>query len=122
MFTDAHRGRGISRFMCTYELALSFHVFSFYIDIYRHCFILLSLLLSLLLNVIAAGSFLSKIQKFRKKRNRRRVLSGLKQFLANESPLKMKKNAFYFTSEAFFVLRIFKFLPLLFGYVSKSLD
>ena len=122
MFTDAHRGRGISRFMCTYALALSFHVFSFYIDIYRHCFILLSLLLSLLLNVIAAGSFLSKIQKFRKKRNRRRVLSGLKQFLANESPLKMKKNAFYFTSEAFFVLRIFKFLPLLFGYVSKSLD
>ena len=30
-----------------------FHVFMFYIDIYRHCFILLLLLLLLLLNVFA---------------------------------------------------------------------
>ena len=28
------------------------------------------------------------------------ALSGLRQFLATESPLKMLKNAFYFTSEA----------------------
>ena len=37
-------------------------------------------------------------------------LSGLRQFLAAESPLKMMKNAFYFTSKALFVLKIFKFL------------
>ena len=38
------------------------------------------------------------------------VLSSLRQFLATESPLKMMKNAFYFTSEALFGLKIFKFL------------
>ena len=38
-------------------------------------------------------------------------LSGLRQFLAAESPLKMTKNAFYFTSKAFFILKICKFLP-----------
>ena len=50
------------------------------------------------------------------------VLSGLRQFLTTESPLKMMKNAFYFTSEALFVLKIFKFLSRLFGHVSKRLD
>ena len=38
------------------------------------------------------------------------ALSGLTQFLAMESPLTMMKNAFYFTSKAFFVLKIFTFL------------
>ena len=38
------------------------------------------------------------------------ALSGLRQFLATESPLKMMKNAFYFTLKAFFVLKIFTFL------------
>ena len=38
------------------------------------------------------------------------ALSGLRQFLAAESPLKMIKNAFYFTSKALFVLKIFNFL------------
>ena len=38
------------------------------------------------------------------------ALSGLRQFLAAGSPLKMMKNAFYFTSKALFVLKIFKFL------------
>ena len=38
------------------------------------------------------------------------VLSGLGQFLTSESPLKMMKNAFYFTSKAFFILKIFSFL------------
>ena len=37
------------------------------------------------------------------------TLSGLRQFLATESPLKMMKNAFYFTSKALFVLKISKF-------------
>ena len=46
----------------------------------------------------------------------------LRQFLANESPLKMIKNAFYFTSKALFVLKIFKFLSWLFGHVAKRLD
>ena len=37
------------------------------------------------------------------------ALSGLKQILANGSPLKMMKKAFYFTFKAVFVLKIFKF-------------
>ena len=36
------------------------------------------------------------------------AISGLRQFLATECPLKMIENAFYFTSTALFVL--FKFL------------
>ena len=42
------------------------------------------------------------------------ALSSLKQFLATESPLKMMKNAFYFTLKALFVLKIL-FLSLLFA-------
>ena len=38
------------------------------------------------------------------------TLSGLRQFLANESPLKMMKNAFYFTLTVVLVVKIFKFL------------
>ena len=38
------------------------------------------------------------------------ALSGLKQFLTTESPLKMMKNTFYLTSKALFVLKICKFL------------
>ena len=38
------------------------------------------------------------------------ALSGLRQFLAIESPLKIMKNAFYLSSKALFVLKIFKFL------------
>ena len=34
---------------------------------------------------------------------------SLRQFLAAESPLKMMKNAFYFMSKVFFVLKIFSF-------------
>ena len=38
------------------------------------------------------------------------ALSGLRQFLATGSRLKVMKNAFYFTLKALFVLKIFKFL------------
>ena len=38
------------------------------------------------------------------------ALSGLRQFLAIENPLKMMKNAFYFSSKVLFVLKILKFL------------
>ena len=38
------------------------------------------------------------------------ALSGLRQFLGTQSPLKMMKNAFYFASKALSVLKIFKFL------------
>ena len=38
------------------------------------------------------------------------ALSGLRQFLTTESPLKKMKNTFYFTSKALFVLKIFQFL------------
>ena len=50
------------------------------------------------------------------------ALSGLRQFLAAESPLKMMENIFYFTSKAFSVLKIFKFLSRLFGHAPKRLD
>ena len=50
------------------------------------------------------------------------TLSGLRQFLARENPLKMGENAFYLTSKAIFVLKVFKFLFCLFGHVSNWLD
>ena len=50
------------------------------------------------------------------------ALSGLRQFLTTESPLKIMKKAFYFTWEALFVLKIIKFLSYLFGHESKRLD
>ena len=37
----------------------------------------------------------------------------------NESPVKMMENTFYFILKALFVLKIFKFLSWLFGYVDK---
>ena len=50
------------------------------------------------------------------------AISGLRQFLATGRPLKMMKNAFYFTLKVLFVLKIFKFLSWLFGQVGKRLD
>ena len=44
-------------------------------------------------------------------------LSGLRQLLSNDSPLKLMKNVFYFMLIAIFVLEIFTFLSWLFGYV-----
>ena len=38
------------------------------------------------------------------------ALSGLRQLLTTENPLKVMKNAFHITSKALFVLKIFKFL------------
>ena len=48
--------------------------------------------------------------------------SGLRQFLATESPLKRMKNAFYFTLKPLFVFKIFRFLSWLFGHVEKQLN
>ena len=50
------------------------------------------------------------------------ALSGLRQLLVTESPLKMMKNARYFTLWARFVLNMFKFLSWLFSHVEKRLD
>ena len=50
------------------------------------------------------------------------ALSGLGQLLATKSPLKMVKNAFYFTLKALFVVKIFKFLSWVFDHVEKRLD
>ena len=50
------------------------------------------------------------------------ALSVLRQFLATESPLKMTKNALYFTLRALFGLKIFKFLSWIFVHVEKRLD
>ena len=47
---------------------------------------------------------------------------GLRQVLTTESPLKMMKNAFYFTLKALFVLKIFKYLFRLFRHVKRRLD
>ena len=41
------------------------------------------------------------------------TLSGLRQFLAAETPLKVMKNALYFTSKALSILKIFNFLSSL---------
>ena len=38
----------------------------------------------------------------------------------NESPLKLMKDAFYFILKALFVLKIFRFLPWLFGHEEKT--
>ena len=42
--------------------------------------------------------------------NLKGALSGLRSFVATESPLKMMKNSFYFTSKTLLVLKIFNFL------------
>ena len=47
------------------------------------------------------------------------ALSGLRQFLATGSPLKIMKNVFYFNSKALFVLEIFNFFSRLFWSCSK---
>ena len=39
------------------------------------------------------------------------VLSGLRELLTSESPLKMIKNAFCFMLKAIFVLKVFAILP-----------
>ena len=49
------------------------------------------------------------------------TLSSLRQCLATKGPLKIIKNAFYFTLKALFILNIFKFLPWIFGHI-KQLD
>ena len=46
----------------------------------------------------------------------------MRQFLTSESPLKMMKKDFYFTSKALFVVKIFKFLLCLSGHVAKRQD
>ena len=61
--------------------------------------------------MLLLSSFLTKTQNFRKNRNIKGALSGVRQFLATENPLKMIKNVFYFTLKTLFVLKIFKFLP-----------
>ena len=50
------------------------------------------------------------------------ALSDLRQFLAIENPLKMMKNAIYFTQKALFVFKIFKVLSGLFRHVAKQHD
>ena len=50
------------------------------------------------------------------------ALSGLRQFLATESPLKWMKNAFYFISKVRFVLKLLKFFSWFFDYAPKRLD
>ena len=53
---------------------------------------------------------------------RKGALSGLRQFLAAESPLKWWKMLFISPKKALFALKIFKVLSWLFGHVAKRLD
>ena len=48
--------------------------------------------------------------------------SGLRQFLAAESPLKMIKNYFYLILKVLSVLKIFTLLSWLFGVLGKRLE
>ena len=57
-----------------------------------------------------------------KKTKLKGALSGLRQFLAIASQLKMMRNAFYFTLKALFVLEIFQILFWVFGYVGIQHD
>ena len=70
-------------------------------------------------------TYLTYLEKYmhilKNKRSFKDALLGLKQFFAAERPLKMMKNAFYSTSKAFLVLKIFKFMSWLFGHVAKRL-
>ena len=52
----------------------------------------------------------------------KRAPSGLKQFLATESPLKVMKSTSYFTLTSFFVFKIIKFLSWFLCHVGKRLD
>ena len=58
---------------------------------------------------------------YKKKLSIKGALSGLRQFSVNKNPLNMMKNAFYFTSKALFVLKMFKFVSGLFSHVGKRL-
>ena len=68
------------------------------------------------------SSFLTKNQNIRKNRNIKGALSGLRQFFGKWKSFKNDEKCIYFTSKALFVLKIFQFLPWLFGNVSKRLD
>ena len=50
------------------------------------------------------------------------AVSGLRKFLATESPLKMMRNAFCFTSKALFLLKTFRFLSWFFVDVTERRD
>ena len=64
----------------------------------------------------------SKIFAFRTEKNFKSAVSGLRQFLAIKNPLKMMKNAFYFTSKTLFIVKVLNFLSWFFGHVAKQLD
>ena len=49
-------------------------------------------------------------------------LSDLSQFIANEDPLKMIKNACYFIVKSLFLFKYLNFCPDFFGHMGKRLD
>ena len=67
-------------------------------------------------NIDRKGAKKMQLRKFKG------ALSGPRQVLATESPLKMMKNTLYFTSKALFVLKVLKFLSGLFGHSEKRLE
>ena len=50
------------------------------------------------------------------------TLRGLRQFLATENPLRIMKNAFYFTLKAVSIINTFKFCSEFFDDVEKPFD
>ena len=58
---------------------------------------------------ITQNTLSASYYKPNKNKGTKGVLYDLRQFLIPESPLKVIKNAFYFTSKDLFILKIFKF-------------
>ena len=50
------------------------------------------------------------------------ALSTVRKFLATENLSRAMKKAFYFTLKPLLLLKIFKFLPWIFGHDEKRLD
>ena len=69
-----------------------------------------TLMIMMLITVIIRITTVMRIFSSKFKHFLKGALSGLRRLLATESRLKIRKNAFNFTSKVLFVLKIFKFL------------
>ena len=103
-----------------FELTFCFEIIfrnSFLICSFFSCYNIFTLTIYLTIKHIYIGSLVSRIINSFKD-----VLLGLRTFLATENPLKMMKNAFYFTLKPLFVLKTFNLFSCLFGQLKKRLD
>ena len=96
-----------------YENTFSYRTTSVAASVTEYCFLCIYEMVEFIRDFIHIGFFTDVFKG---------VLSGLTQFLATESPLKIMEKDFHFTLKALFILKIFKFLPKLFGHVEKRLE